>query len=427
MDSKYPDLHEIQIDHSYTAFVDAECHKRLIQCNFELNEGINTFISAGPSVSVRFCSIIMVHPSNRRLDKYLLQFDYCAKMTKALKKKSYANIITIHVENKQISNKHGPAIVVKNAEDETTTEVYCLDGYLHREDGPALKTRDLIIYSQNGLIHNDNGPAYIDDKAELYFKDGLLHRDNKPAIQFKNDSFLYLHHGIYHRPCKEGPAVFINREHIILECFLENNLYHNTEGPAYIYTGPNYTRKLWLINGLLHNTDGPADISTCHRSDRTTEIYLQYGFLHRINGPAVITSNTQLYYYRGLLHRISGPAVITPSYSKYYFYGHLHRDDGPAIVSPTMLRWCIMGNPNYNHGYSVVRIHKYRSDFRNRYCLMVCDSEDPHRLGDKLCEYNTKQEAMNKLAELQDKNTLNHLATPKLYNCKLWTEGEKNT
>ena len=70
---------------------------------------------------------------------------------------------------------------------------YCLNGRLHREDGPAFikyyKEGDVMreMYYIYGLLHREDGPAYIDYYGddnlweETYFLYGLPHREDGPA------------------------------------------------------------------------------------------------------------------------------------------------------------------------------------------------------------------------------------------------------
>lgn len=124
-------------------------------------------------------------------------------------------------------------------------EKWILNGKLHRNFGPALKTRlGYEEWNHFGKKHNINGPAIIYpngdkewwingnllsteiDGTRKYFREGILHKEGGPAIKDKHCNFWYYQKGILHR--EDGPAV----------CW-KGNLF-------------------WYRNGVLHREDGPA-------------------------------------------------------------------------------------------------------------------------------------------------------------------------
>lgn len=63
------------------------------------------------------------------------------------------------------------------------------DGYLHRENGPAVMRSDGVIqWWTHGSLHRDDGPAVIrhDGRVE-FWKAGLLHRIGGPAVITPNN------------------------------------------------------------------------------------------------------------------------------------------------------------------------------------------------------------------------------------------------
>jgi len=68
--------------------------------------------------------------------------------------------------------------------DKYGTKYWYKDGFLHREDGPAIE--------------------YPDGSKEWY-KNGLLHREVGPAIEFTNGSKLWYFNNQRHR--EDGPAI----------------------------------------------------------------------------------------------------------------------------------------------------------------------------------------------------------------------------
>jgi len=78
---------------------------------------------------------------------------------------------------------------------DTDRVIWKLDGWRHREDGPA------VIYSNgdrawwlNGKYHREDGPAVIwADGARAWYLNNQLHREDGPAvIGADGDQFWYL-------------------------------------------------------------------------------------------------------------------------------------------------------------------------------------------------------------------------------------------
>ncbi|MEM1149524.1 MAG: hypothetical protein AAGI03_03070 [Pseudomonadota bacterium] len=133
-----------------------------------------------------------------------------------------------------------------------TQEIWRKNGELHRDDGPALITRDA---SQKTV-------------RQEWYREGQLHRD-------------------------DGPAVLIQNEFVNAEEWYENGLLHRYWHPAKlsrsIHTGI-LTQEVYYLKGEEHRTDsGP---SRTYRDNDTGVIEYQswrrYGKLHRTDGPAEI-------------------------------------------------------------------------------------------------------------------------------------------
>lgn len=60
---------------------------------------------------------------------------------------------------------------------------YYLNGYLHREDGPAIEyINGNKVWCINGQRHRENGPAIEFINGDKYwYKNGRLHREDGPA------------------------------------------------------------------------------------------------------------------------------------------------------------------------------------------------------------------------------------------------------
>lgn len=110
-------------------------------------------------------------------------------------------------------------------------EYWTKDEQPHREDGPAIITRD---------------------GSKKWYIDGKLHRENGPAIEWSSGKVEWHINGELHN--KYGPAIeTIDGDQ---EWYVNGKL-HRTDGPAIIYkTG----HKEWWLEGKLHREDGPAII-----------------------------------------------------------------------------------------------------------------------------------------------------------------------
>ena len=82
---------------------------------------------------------------------------------------------------------------------------YDKDGYLHREDGPALISNGYVEYRIHGELHREDGPAVIHQNGtEIWYRHGEKHREDGPAFIAKDKNVWYFN-GQYHRI--DGPAV----------------------------------------------------------------------------------------------------------------------------------------------------------------------------------------------------------------------------
>jgi hypothetical protein len=208
------------------------------------------------------------------------------------------------------------------------------NGKLHRDDGPAYEDTKQEHWYKNGLRHRENGPAIItkDGKEPTYYRDGQLHRDDGPAYVDVAKTQHWYKKGVRH--CATGPAVIYSTGAV--EYYLDGVYYHNKTSwenkikamSANEITSTRIGNRVEYRNkaGSLHREDGPALVY-----DSGDEYYYINNKLHRLDGPAVISSSGTQYYNNGLRHRVGAPAVIT-NYGtcEYYQHGKLHRLDGPA-------------------------------------------------------------------------------------------------
>jgi len=72
---------------------------------------------------------------------------------------------------------------------------WCLNGELHRIDGPAWECASgYKSWYKNGKLHRIDGPAveYPND-CKAWYKNGEYHREDGPAIEYANgDKYWYL-------------------------------------------------------------------------------------------------------------------------------------------------------------------------------------------------------------------------------------------
>ncbi len=161
------------------------------------------------------------------------------------------------------------------------------EGRIDRPDGPAIILRNedeepfFWEWYRHGLIHRDGAPAQIHhqigDKRcsrwECWYQDGKKHRDLAPAeIAIDLDSGVQYEH-IWYQFGEE------HREH----------------GPSHSYTETDsgvLAMESYMVRGKYHRKDGPS--CTARDSD-TGEIEGQYwhfeGLLHREGGPAFFEEN----------------------------------------------------------------------------------------------------------------------------------------
>lgn len=101
------------------------------------------------------------------------------------------------------------------------------NGYVHRDEEPAVIYEDDYIYVNHGIIGHDTRPAAKYNGVELWYKNGKMHREDGPSRVTSDIEEWYLN-GRLHR--EDGPAV----THFKLNIFY------------------------WYKNGKLHRSDGPA-------------------------------------------------------------------------------------------------------------------------------------------------------------------------
>ena len=66
------------------------------------------------------------------------------------------------------------------------SQMYCFQGQIHREDGPAVVVPDeMETWYKNGKIHRENGPAMTNLRSgtKMWMQNGVRHREDGPAVE----------------------------------------------------------------------------------------------------------------------------------------------------------------------------------------------------------------------------------------------------
>jgi hypothetical protein len=71
-------------------------------------------------------------------------------------------------------------------EDADGTKYWCLNGKLHREDGPAAEMADGTKYWYlDGKLHREDGPAIeCVNGTKYWYQNDVPHREDGPAIEY---------------------------------------------------------------------------------------------------------------------------------------------------------------------------------------------------------------------------------------------------
>jgi hypothetical protein len=88
-----------------------------------------------------------------------------------------------------VNSKYELIVLVSTIKIIKDNEEYWFDynGFLHRDNAPAIINSISISYYQHGLRHRLDGPACIwHDGDETWFTDGELHRIDGPAVDSTN-------------------------------------------------------------------------------------------------------------------------------------------------------------------------------------------------------------------------------------------------
>ena len=87
-------------------------------------------------------------------------------------------------------------------------QVWFLNGFYHREDGPAVIDEFLGVkeWRINGQLHREDGPAIIwEDGTQLWYQNGKRHRTDGPAVIYADGKQQWCQNGALHRT--DGPAI----------------------------------------------------------------------------------------------------------------------------------------------------------------------------------------------------------------------------
>ncbi|MDP2696092.1 MAG: hypothetical protein Q8O87_02455 [bacterium] len=224
---------------------------------------------------------------------------------------------------------------------------WTLNGYLHREDGPAIECAngDKEWYI-SGNHHREDGPAieYVNG-TKYWYINGLLHREDGPAVEYVDGTKSWYIKGLLLTEEEFNIQIKPKPIRTELEGRVEYRLdgkLHREDGPALEFASGN---KYWYKNGEFHREDGPA----IEWADGTKTWYLDGAMLleaefdSRSSRPDSGTikepirkklNNRVEWRLNGRLHREDGPAVEwTNGDQAWYRNGKLHRMNGPAYIN----------------------------------------------------------------------------------------------
>ena len=120
----------------------------------------------------------------------------------------------------------------------------CPEGFLHREDGPAVENPDgSKEWWLLGQLHRDDAPAITRaDGTKHWYRHGEQHRDDGPAFESAEGSLAWYVDGKPHRV--GGPAKDWNDG---TKKWFQNGLKHREDGPA---VEEPYGYKEWWLRGV---------------------------------------------------------------------------------------------------------------------------------------------------------------------------------
>ena len=137
---------------------------------------------------------------------------------------------------------NGPALTIfdiKTDDAKPMLQVYCIDGRLHRRNGPAITENIKMIK----VVMSNN------EEQLIPFKQWLPGEKMPRRILgvFNFESTIWLQNSGLHR--KDGPAINIDSENITM--YMRNNTLHREDGPAFMCKGTNIS----FNNGELITVD----------------------------------------------------------------------------------------------------------------------------------------------------------------------------
>lgn len=150
----------------------------------------------------------------------------------------------------------------------------------HREDGPAIITREREEWYQHGVLHRTDGPAviYFDSRTISYWVNGKQ-LSRKEYLKHFSDNSKYKH--------------------------------WRAESPDWVIDeAVEVSRKKEGNRTVIRYSDG--NYCVIYKLDHIEMWYDRNKKLHRVDGPAVYSKvrDVEEWYYHGKLHRTDGPAII---------------------------------------------------------------------------------------------------------------------
>lgn len=162
---------------------------------------------------------------------------------------------------------NGANIIKKNGND-----YWCVDGLLHREDGPAIEGPSGVSFYRYGKLHRDGGPAVeLKDGTTRWYQHGVLHREDGPASEDPRGRKEWWFNGERHRD--GGPAILVDD---VYEVWYKHNKMHRVDGPSVISRHFSDT-KVWYLDGnIIKSFKEYQDKIGC-TDEVIMWLYLKYG------------------------------------------------------------------------------------------------------------------------------------------------------
>ncbi len=162
--------------------------------------------------------------------------------------------------------------VMQRIEDDT--EHWYREGYLHRDNAPAIVGEDVEEWYRHGYRHRMDGPARIFKGEEFFFVMGLP-MDKEQFEDITNEGKV---HNEVHLNLN---SIFRCGLILSVSAVEKRGIMHNSFGPALIH--PDGLEQYYL-GGKLHNRNGPAHIEYGKDGSIQRALYYLNGVHYTLQG-----------------------------------------------------------------------------------------------------------------------------------------------